>query len=95
MKKIKIKVLDNGALKIKHSKDFQDVKEVANVLMAAGTVTIINSSLCSQEKAEFMAAIRLGFDTCFYLLNKEPEADLDAIKQMIDKLLNEIKTEID
>lgn len=47
MKKIKIKVLDNGALKIKHSKDFQDVKEVANVLMAAGTVTIINSNLCS------------------------------------------------
>ena len=95
MKKIKIKVLDNGALKIKHSKDFQDVKEVANVLMAAGTVTIMNSNLCSQEKAEFMAAIRLGFDTCCYMLGKEPAASLDDIKQMINKLLNETKTEID
>lgn len=91
MKKIKIKVLDNGALKIKHSKDFQDVKEVANVLMAAGTVTIINSNLCSQEKAEFMATIRLGFDTCCYMLGKETAASLDDIKQMIDKLLNETK----
>ena len=95
MKKITVKVLDNGALKIKHSKDFQDIKEVANVLMAAGTVTIMNSNLCSQEKAEFMAAIRLGFDTCFYLLGKEPAASLDDIKKMIDKLLNETKTGID
>ena len=95
MKKIKIKVLDNGALKIKHSKDFQDVKEVANVLMAAGTVTIMNSNLCSQEKAEFMAAIRLGFVPYFYMLGKNPVASLDAIKEMIDKLLNETKTEID
>ena len=95
MKKIKIKVLDNGALKIKHSKDFQDVKEVANVLMAAGTVTIMDSSLCSQEKAEFMAATRLGFEICVYLLCKEPAVSLDDIKKMIDKLLNETKTEID
>lgn len=63
--------------------------------MAAGTVTIMNSNLCNQEKAEFMAAIKLGFDTCFYLLNKEPDASLDAVRKMIDKLLEETKTEID
>ncbi|WP_331299110.1 hypothetical protein PK1910_00990 [Veillonella parvula] len=68
---------------------------MANVLMAAGTVTIMNSNLCNQEKAEFMAAIKLGFDTCFYLLNKEPDASLDAVRKMIDKLLEETKTEID
>lgn len=50
MKKIKIKVLDNGALKIKHSKDFEDVREVANAIVAAGAVIIMKSKFSDFEQ---------------------------------------------
>lgn len=95
MKKIKIKVLDKGALKIKHSKDFQDTAEVANAIMAAGTVTIMESDLSELEKVELLESIKLGLDACIHILNKEPEASFEAIKQMIDKVLKEEKGKID
>jgi len=50
MKKIKIKVLDNGALKIKHSKDFQDVKDLElcddqGVKVSTHTYDVLNISI--------------------------------------------------
>lgn len=89
MKKVKIKVLDSGVLKIKHSNDFKDVKEVANVIMAAGTVMIMNSKLSDLEKAEYIATIRLGLDTCLYMLKQETGATLEDVRRMIEKLLAE------
>lgn len=93
MKKIKIKVLDNGALKIKHSKDFEDVREVANTIVAAGAVIIMKSKFSDLEKTESLESAKLGLDACIHILNKGPEAGFDAIKQMIDKVVKE-KTEI-
>ena len=94
MKKIKIKVLDNGALKIKHSKDFEDVREVANVIVAAGAVIIMKSKFSDLEKTELLESTKLGLEACIHILNKEPEESFEAIKQMIDKVVKE-KTEID
>lgn len=91
MKKVKIKVLDNGVIKIKHSNDFKDVKEVASVIMAAGTVMIMNSKLSDLEKAEYISTIRLGLDTCLYMLKQETGATLDDVRLMIEKLLKEVK----
>lgn len=91
MKKVKIKVLDNGVIKIKHSNDFKDVKEVASVIMAAGTVMIMNSKLSDLEKAEYIATIRLWLDTCLYMLKQETGATLDDVRLMIEKLLKEAK----
>lgn len=99
MKKIKIKVLDNGALKIKYSKDFQCVAEVANAIMAAGPVTIMNSNLSNLEKIELLEntkeSTKLGLDACIHILNKEPEEIFEDIKQVIDKVLKEEKGKID
>ena len=94
MKKIKIKVLDNDALKIKHSKSFENKTKVANAIMAAGIVTIMKSDLSGLEKIELLESIKLGLDACIHILSKEPEESFEAIKQMIDKVVKE-KTEID
>lgn len=91
MKKVKIKVLDSGVLQIKHSNDFKDVKEVASVTMAAGTVIIMNSKLSDLEKAEYIATIRLGLDTCLYMLKQDTKVTLDDVRLMIEKLLAEVK----
>jgi hypothetical protein len=91
MKKVKIKVLDNGVLHIKHSNDFKDVKEVSSVTMAAGTLMIMNSKLSDLEKAEYIAAIRLGLDTCLYMLKQETSVTIDDVRLMIEKLLAEVK----
>lgn len=90
MKKVKIKVLDNGVLHIKHSNDFKDVKEVVNVIMAAGTMMIMNAKLSDLEKAEYIAPIRLGLDTCLYMLKQETSVTIDDVRLMIEKLLAEV-----
>ena len=90
MKKVKIKVLDNGVLHIKHSNDFKDVKEIASVIMAAGTVMIMNSKLSDLEKAEYIATIRLGLDTCLYMLKQETSVTIDDVRLMIEKLIAEV-----
>ena len=63
--------------------------------MAAGTVTIMESDLSDLEKIEFLESIKLGFDACIHMLNKEPEASFETIKQMINKALKEEKGKID
>ena len=90
MKKVKIKVLDSGVLHVKHSNDFKDVKEVATVVMAAGTMMIMNSKLSDLEKAEYIAVIRLGLDTCLYMLKQETSVTIDDVRLMIEKLLAEV-----
>lgn len=91
MKKVKIKVRDNGVLHIKHSNDFKDVKEVASVIMAAGTMMIMNSKLSDLDKAEYIAVIRLALDTCLYMLKQNTGVTLDDVRLMIEKLLAEVE----
>ena len=59
--------------------------------MAAGTVMIMNSKLSDLEKAEYIATIRLGLDTCLYMLKQETGATIDDVRLMIEKLLAEVK----
>lgn len=84
-------MLDSGVLHVKHSNDFKDVKEIASVVMAAGTMMIMNSKLSDLEKAEYIAAIRLGLDTCLYMLKQDTKVTLDDVRLMIEKLLAEVK----